>query len=61
MKTVILHNLIVWPYILLSVFSLRQIKSRIVKAIVITVAVCAAAVMLFLDAIALGIIGPVPN
>lgn len=61
MKTVVLLNLIVWPYILLSVFSLRQIKSRIVKAIVIAVAVCAATVMLFLDAIALGIVGPVPN
>ena len=69
MKTVIRVNLISVILILALIFALAEVRKsnlsknkrlavRVIAAILI---VCLAAYVLFIDAIVLGIIGPVPN
>ena len=69
MKTVILYNIISLIIIFVLIFVLRIVsksdlrKNQQLIIIVITtiLIVCVIAFVLFIDAIAVGIIGPVPN
>ena len=69
MKTVVLCNVSVL-FICFALFSLLRFvresslskgKRRVICGIIIAVVVCLIVSQLFLDAIAFGIIGPVPN
>ena len=69
MKTVILYNIISLIIIFVLIFVLRIVSKSdlrknqqlIIKVITTILIVCVIAFMLFIDAIAVGIIGPVPN
>ena len=69
MKTVILYNIISLIIIFVLIFVLRIVsKSDVrknqqlsIKVITTILIVCVIAFVLFIDAIAVGIIGPVPN
>ena len=69
MKTVILYNIISLIIIFVLIFVLRIVSKSdlrknqqlIIKVITTTLIVCVIAFVLFIDAIAVGIIGPVPN
>ena len=69
MKTVILYNIISLIIIFVLIFVLRIVSKSdlrknqqlIVKVITTILIVCVIAFVLFIDAIAVGIIGPVPN
>ena len=69
MKTVILYNIISLIIIFVLIFVLRIISKSdlrknqqlIIKVITTILIVCVIAFVLFIDAIAVGIIGPVPN
>ena len=69
MKTVILYNIISLIIIFVLIFVLRIVSKSdlrknqqlIIKVITIILIVCVIAFVLFIDAIAVGIIGPVPN
>ena len=69
MKTVILYNIISLIVIFVLVFALkivnksdlRRNQQLIIKVITTILIVCVIAFVLFIDAIAVGIIGPVPN
>ena len=69
MKTVILYNIISLIIIFVLIFVLRIVSKSdlrknqqlIIKVITTILIVCVIAFVLFFDAIAVGIIGPVPN
>ena len=69
MKTVILYNIISVIIIFVLIFVLRIVSKSdlrknqqlIIKVITTILIVCVIAFVLFIDAIAVGIIGPVPN
>ena len=69
MKTVILYNIISLIIIFVLIFFLRIVSKSdlrknqqlIIKVITTILIVCVIAFVLFIDAIAVGIIGPVPN
>ena len=69
MKTVILYNIISLIIISVLIFVLRIVSKSdlrknqqlIIKVITTILIVCVIAFVLFIDAIAVGIIGPVPN
>ena len=69
MKTVILYNIISLIIIFVLIFVLRIVSKSdlrknqqlIIKVITTILIVCVIAFVLFIDAIAFGIIGPVPN
>ena len=69
MKTVILYNIISLILIFVLIFVLRIVSKSdlrknqqlIIKVITTILIVCVIAFVLFIDAIAVGIIGPVPN
>ena len=69
MKTVILYNIISLIIIFVLIFVLRIVSKSdlrknqqlIIKVITAILIVCVIAFVLFIDAIAVGIIGPVPN
>lgn len=69
METVVLSNISVLfiCFVLLSILrfvresDLSKGKQRVICGIIIAVVVCLIVSQLFLDAIAFGIIGPVPN
>ena len=69
MKTVILYNIISLIIIFVLIFVLRIVSKSdlrknqqlIIKVITTILIVCEIAFVLFIDAIAVGIIGPVPN
>ena len=69
MKTVILYNIISLSIIFVLIFVLRIVSKSdlrknqqlIIKVITTILIVCVIAFVLFIDAIAVGIIGPVPN
>ena len=69
MKTVILYNIISLIIIFVLIFVLRIVSKSdlrknqqlIIKVITTILIVCIIAFVLFIDAIAVGIIGPVPN
>ena len=69
MKTVILYNIISLIIIFVLIFVLRIVSKSdlrknqqlIIKVITTMLIVCVIAFVLFIDAIAVGIIGPVPN
>ena len=69
MKTVILYNIISLIIIFVLIFALRIVSKSdlrknqqlIIKVITTILIVCVIAFVLFIDAIAVGIIGPVPN
>ena len=69
MKTVILYNTISLIIIFVLIFVLRIVSKSdlrknqqlIIKVITTILIVCVIAFVLFIDAIAVGIIGPVPN
>ena len=69
MKTVILYNIISLIIIFALIFVLRIVSKSdlrknqqlIIKVITTILIVCVIAFVLFIDAIAVGIIGPVPN
>ena len=69
MKTVILYNIISLIIIFVLIFVLRIVSKNdlrknqqlIIKVITTILIVCVIAFVLFIDAIAVGIIGPVPN
>ena len=69
MKTVILYNIISLIIIFVLIFVLRIVsksdlrknQQHIIKVITTILIVCVIAFVLFIDAIAVGIIGPVPN
>ena len=69
MKTVILYNIISLIIIFVLIFVLRIVSKSdlrknqqlIIKVITTILIVCVIAFVLFIDAIAAGIIGPVPN
>ena len=69
MKTVILYNIISLIIIFVLIFVLRIVSKSdlrknqqlIIKVITTILIVCVKAFVLFIDAIAVGIIGPVPN
>ena len=69
MKTVILYNIISLIIIFVLIFVLRIVSKSdlrknqqlIIKVIPTILIVCVIAFVLFIDAIAVGIIGPVPN
>ena len=69
MKTVILYNIISLIIIFVLIFVLRIVSKSdlrknqqlIIKVITTILIVCVIAFVLFTDAIAVGIIGPVPN
>ena len=69
MKTVILYNIISLIIIFVLTFVLRIVSKSdlrknqqlIIKVITTILIVCVIAFVLFIDAIAVGIIGPVPN
>ena len=69
MKTVILYNIISLIIIFVLIFVLRIVSKSdlrknqqlIIKVITTILIVCVIAFVLFIDAIAVGTIGPVPN
>ena len=69
MKTVILYNIISLIIIFVLIFVLRIVSKSglrknqqlIIKVITTILIVCVIAFVLFIDVIAVGIIGPVPN
>ena len=69
MKTVILYNIISLIIIFVLIFVLRIVSKSdlrknqqlIIKVIAAILIVCVITFILFIDAIAVGIIGPVPN
>ena len=69
METVILYNIISLIIIFVLIFVLRIVSKSdlrknqqlIIKVITTILIVCVIAFVLFIDAIAVGIIGPVPN
>ena len=69
MKTVILYNIISLIIIFVLIFVLRIVSKSdlrknqqlIIKVITTILIVCVITFVLFIDAIAVGIIGPVPN
>ena len=69
MKTVILYNIISLIIIFVLIFVLRIVSKSdlrknqqlIIKVMTTILIVCVIAFVLFIDAIAVGIIGPVPN
>ena len=69
MKTVILYNIISLIIIFVLIFVLRIVSKSdlrknqqlIIKVITTILIVCVIAFVLFIDAIAVGVIGPVPN
>ena len=69
MKTLILYNIISLIIIFVLIFVLRIVSKSdlrknqqlIIKVITTILIVCVIAFVLFIDAIAVGIIGPVPN
>ncbi len=69
MKTVVLYNIISFIIIVVLIFvlrivsksNLRQNQQLVIKVIATILIVCVIAFVLFIDAIAFGIIGPVPN
>ena len=69
MKTVLLYNIISLIIIFVLIFVLRIVSKSdlrknqqlIIKVITTILIVCVIAFVLFIDAIAVGIIGPVPN
>ena len=69
MKSVILYNIISLIIIFVLIFVLRIVSKSdlrknqqlIIKVITTILIVCVIAFVLFIDAIAFGIIGPVPN
>ncbi len=69
MKTVILYDIISLIIIFVLIFVLRIVSKSdlrknqqlIIKVITTILIVCVIAFVLFIDAIAVGIIGPVPN
>ena len=69
MKTVILYNIISLIIIFVLIFVLRIVSKSdlrknqqlVIKVIATILIVCVIAFVLFIDAIAVGIIGPVPN
>ena len=69
MKTVILYNIISLIIIFVLIFVLRIVSKSdlrknqqlIIKVITTILIVCVIAFVLFIDAIAVGIIGPVPK
>ena len=69
MKTVILYNIISLIIIFVLIFVLRIVSKSdlrknqqlIIKVITTILIVCVIEFVLFIDAIAVGIIGPVPN
>ena len=69
MKTVVLYNIISLIIIFVLIFVLRIVSKSdlrknqqlIIKVITTILIVCVIAFVLFIDAIAFGIIGPVPN
>ena len=69
MKTVLLYNMISLIIIFVLIFVLRIVSKSdlrknqqlIIKVITTILIVCVIAFVLFIDAIAVGIIGPVPN
>ena len=69
MKTVILYNIISLIIIFVLIFVLRIVSKSdlrknqqlIIKVITTILMVCVIAFVVFIDAIAVGIIGPVPN
>ena len=69
MKTVILYNIISLIIIFVLIFVLRIVSKSdlrknqqlIIKVITTILIVCVIAFVLFIDAIAVGIIGPVPG
>ena len=69
MKTVILYNIISLIIIFVLIFVLRIVSKSdlrknqqlIIKVIATILIVCVIAFVLFIDVIAVGIIGPVPN
>ena len=69
MKTVILYNIISFIILVVLIFVLRIVSKSdlrknqqlIIKVITTILIVCVIAFVLFIDAIAVGIIGPVPN
>ena len=69
MKTVILYNIIsliiifglIFVLRIVSKSDLRKNQQLIIKVITTILIVCVIAFVLFIDAIAVGIIGPVPN
>ena len=69
MKTVILYNIISLIIIFVLIFVLRIVSKSdlrknqqlIIKVITTILIVCEIAFVLFIEAIAVGIIGPVPN
>ena len=69
MKTVILYNIISLIIIFVLIFVLRIVSKSdlrknqqlIIKVITTILIVCVIAFVLFIDAIAVGIIGPIPN
>ena len=69
MKTVTLYNIISLIIIFVLIFVLRIVSKSdlrknqqlIIKVITTILIVCVIAFVLFIDAIAVGIIGPVPN
>ena len=69
MKTVILYNIISLIIIFVLIFVLRIVSKSdlrknqqlIIKVITTILIVCVIAFVLLIDAIAVGIIGPVPN
>ena len=69
MKSVILYNIISLIIIFVLIFVLRIVSKSdlrknqqlIIKVITTILIVCVIAFVLFIDAIAVGIIGPVPN
>ena len=69
MKTVVLYNIISFIIIVVLIFvlrivsksNLRQNQQLVIKVIATILTVCVIAFVLFIDAIAFGIIGPVPN
>ena len=69
MKTVVLYNIIsfiilvalIFALMIVSKSNLRQNQQLVIKVIATILIVCVIAFVLFIDAIAFGIIGPVPN
>ena len=69
MGTVVLYNIISLIVIFVLIFALRivsksnlrQNQQLVIKVIATILIVCVIAFVLFIDAIAFGIIGPVPN
>lgn len=69
MKTILFYNVASFIILIWSIYVLRDIRrrnlspraKRVIKAIAAILLVCTVLAVLFLDAIAFGIIGLVPN